>query len=98
MGPMIGPIMIPMPQIAIICDWRDGLLVSIMVDWLSGEMKAPVAPCSARNSTIWVTFWAMPHSIEVKTKPATEAMNNRREPKRSASQPVSGMASATATI
>lgn len=90
--------MIPIPQTAIICDWREGLLVSIIAAWLSGEMKAPVAPCSARNSTISVTFWAIPQSIEDSTKPVTEARNSRRDPTRSASQPVIGMATATATI
>ena len=90
--------MMPMPHSAIICGWRDGLLVSIIAAWASGEMNAPEAPCKALNTTIWVTFWAIPHSIEANTKPATETMNSRRDPIRSASQPVIGMATATATI
>ena len=95
---MIGPIMIPMPHMAIICGWRLGRLVSIIAAWLSGEMNAPAAPWSARKITISVMFCAMPHSIEAITKPTTEKMNRRREPILSASQPVIGMATATATI
>ena len=90
--------MIPIPHTAIICDWRDGLLVSIIAAWLSGAINAPVAPWSARKITISVTFCAMPHSIDDKTNPVTENRNSRREPTRSASQPVIGMATATATI
>ena len=90
--------MIPMPHIAIICGCRDGLLVSTIAAWLSGAMKAPVAPCKARKITISVMFWAIPHSIDDSTKPVTEAINSRRDPIRSASQPVIGIATATATI
>ena len=90
--------MIPIPHSAIICGCREGRLVSIMAVWLSGEMNAPVAPCSARKITIWVRFCAVPQSIEEATKPATEKMNSRREPIRSASQPVTGMQIAVATI
>ena len=52
----------------------------------------------SRNSTISSMFWAMPQSIEDATKPATEPMNSLRDPIRSASQPVIGMAIAVATI
>ena len=97
-GPRIGPIMIPMPQIAIICDWREGLLISSMADWLSGAMNAPEAPCNARNSTISVMFCAIPHNIEATMNPAVERMNRRRDPTRSANQPVIGIATALATI
>ena len=41
---------------------------------------------------------AMPHNIEDSTNSATEMMNNRRDPTRSASQPVIGMATALAMI
>ncbi len=90
--------MIPMPQIAMTCAWRLGREVSSMKLWLSAGMKAPATPWSARNSTISSRFCAMPHSIEAAMKPATERMNSRRPPTRSASQPVTGMATAEATI
>ena len=40
----------------------------------------------------------MPHSIEAMTKPATDQMNSRREPIRSDSQPVIGIATAEAMM
>ena len=61
-------------------------------------MNAPVTPCNARKITISVMFCASPHIIEAMTNPDTENRNSRREPMRSASQPVIGMATAVATI
>ena len=90
--------MMPMPHSAIICACLLGLLVSSMKAWLSGAMKAPVTPCKARNRTISSRFCAMPHSMDDMMKPATERMNSRRPPTRSASQPVIGKATALAMM
>ncbi len=75
-----------------------GFEVSSSAAWLSGAMNAPATPCSARNSTISSRFCAMPHSIEATTNPPTDQMNSRREPIRSDSQPVMGIATAEAMM
>ncbi len=97
-GPMIGPTMIPAPQIAIARPCSSlGLMLRRTV-WLSGTSEAPKTPCSVRKSTISTRLFAMPQSIEVTMKPVTEVMNSSRSPMRSDSQPVTGVMIAAATI
>ncbi len=54
-------------------------------------------PWSTRNSTISVRLCAAPHSADATMKPATESRNRLRDPIRSESQPVIGIAIAVAT-
>ena len=98
MGPRIGPIMIPIPQIDIARACRSGGLISSITDCDSGLMKAAAIPWRKRNATISSRFCAAPHAIEVRTKPTIAARNNCRRPIRSASQPVIGIATAEAMI
>ena len=88
----------PMPQIDIALACFDGGLMSIITVWLSGFMNAAATPWSTRNKTIAGRFVASPHSIEAAVKPIIAARNKLREPTRSASQPVTGIATAEATI
>ena len=61
-------------------------------------MKAPLTPCTARNSTISVSDVAIAHSTEAMVKPTTEISSSRLRPTRSASQPLIGKAIAEATM
>ncbi len=63
-----------------------------------GINAAPQIPCSKRKSTIWGRLSAMPHSAEVRVKPATEIRKTPLMPKAPASQPVSGVIIAAATM
>ncbi len=51
-----------------------------------------------RNATISPSEVAMPQASEASVKPVTATENSIRRPSRSASQPVSGVAMAEATI
>jgi hypothetical protein len=51
-----------------------------------------------RNSTICSRLCAAPHSAEAMMKPTIEIRNRLREPMRSETQPVIGIAMAEATI
>ena len=64
----------------------------------SGTIAAPNTPCSRRNTTISSRLQAMPQSIEVTVKPTTEIRNSSLRPKRSDSQPVTGVMIAAATM
>ncbi len=55
-------------------------------------------PWSSRNSTIWVRLSAAPHRAEAMVNSATEIRNTRLRPNRPASQPVSGIVMAAATM
>ena len=67
---MIGPTMIPAPQIAIALPCSSRVLMLRSTVWLSGTSAAPQMPCSVRKTTISVRLVAMPQSIEATTKPA----------------------------
>lgn len=97
-GPRIGPTMIPMPQIDIAAACFERGLMSIITVWLSGFMNAAAMPCRMRKATICGMLSASPHSIEAATKPAIAQRNRLREPIRSDSQPVTGIATAAATM
>ena len=64
----------------------------------NGINAAPHTPCSKRKRTIWARLSAKPHSAEATVKPATEIRKIRLMPKAPASQPVSGVMIAAATI
>ena len=86
-----------MPNQAIAGPARSGGLISSSKTWLSGTRLAPKAPCRKRNTTSISMFAAMPQPSEVSVKPATDSAMMRMRPKRSASQPDSGVAIAAAT-
>ena len=66
--------------------------------WESGTSAAPKMPCSTRKRIISSRLVAMPQAIDAAMKPAVETMNSSRRPKRSASQPVTGVMIAAATM
>ena len=90
--------MMPTPHSAIAWPCLARGQASRMKACASGAMNAPKAPCNMRNTTICSSDCASPHSIDAATKPATDHRNNCRRPIFSASQPVSGVAMAVATI
>ncbi len=95
---MIGPTMMPAPQIAIAlpCSSRLLILRSTVCD--SGTSAAPQMPCRVRKTTISPRLVAAPQAIEVRMKPPTETMKSSRSPIRSESQPVTGVMIAAATM
>ena len=95
---MIGPTMIPAPHSAIAWPNFSGGLMSSRMVCDKGTMAAPKTPCNSRNATIAVMLQASPHSIEAATKPMMQATNTSLRPKRSASQPVTGVMIAAATM
>ena len=95
---MIGPTMMPAPQIAIARPCSSLLLILSSTVCDSGTSDAPNMPCSVRKTTISPRLVAMPHSIEATTKPATDTMKSSRNPNRSLSHPVTGVMIAEATI
>ena len=50
-------------------------------------MIAPPIPCPPRDSMSISGFWASPHSNEPAVKMTSPTTNNKRRPKRSASDP-----------
>ena len=95
---MIGPTMMPMPQIDIALGWSLGALMSSITVWLKGLRNAAVMPWRMRKATISSSVCAAPHMAEAMTKPTVAIRNRLREPIRSESQPVIGIAMAEATI
>src|SRR5450830_2031327 len=97
-GPRIGPIITPMPQMAMAepCFSRGLMSSSTACD--SGTSAAPNTPCNKRAATISDKVPDKPHSTEAMVKPATETRKVFFWPKRSHNQPVSGVAMAAATI
>ena len=95
---MIGPRMTPMPHTAIALAWRSGGLIWNKTAWLSGTSAAPHTPCSRRKMTSSARLCAAPHKAEAIVKPATENRNTYLMPNRPASQPVSGVMIAAATM
>ena len=79
-GPMIGPTITPMPQIAMALPWRSGGLMSSITVCESGAMKAAKMPWKTRKATISSRLVEMPHSIEAMTNPPTATRNRLREP------------------
>ncbi len=59
-----------MPQIAIALLRCSPGNICNMMDCDKGTSDAPNTPCMKRNSTIWKSEPAMPHSAEVMTNPA----------------------------
>jgi hypothetical protein len=53
----------------------------------AGVSSAPVTPCSARAATRTSMLGASAHTSEVTPKPSTPAVNIRRSPKMSPSEP-----------
>ena len=90
--------MMPAPHIAIAWPWRSFGLMSSRNVWESGTMAAPKTPCRRRKSTIVSRLHAMPHSMEETVNPTTEVRNSSLRPSRSASQPVTGVMIAAATM
>jgi len=87
-----------MPQIAIAGPWRSGGLMSSRIAWLIGMSAAPNMPWSSRKPTSSPRLVAMPHSPEAMVKPMIEICISRLRPIRPASQPVSGVMIAAATM
>ena len=65
--------------------------------WLSGTRLAPAKPCRKRNSTSISRLADRPQPIDASVKKSTDPAMIRPRPKRSASQPESGVAMAPAT-
>ena len=97
-GPMIGPIMMPAPKIAIACPSFSRGLMSSRMACASGTIMAPPTPWITRNSTICSRLVAMPHNTDAAVKLATASSSSILRPRRSDSQPVSGVAMAEATM
>ena len=87
-----------MPHTAIAWACRCGGLICSSTDCDSGTSAAPQIPCSSRKITICARLVANPHNAEVRVKPATEIRNTYLTPNRPASQPVSGVMIAAATM
>ena len=97
-GPMIGPTMMPAPHSAIAEPWRSLGLMSSRKVCDSGTIAAPNRPCSTRKSTMLSRLQETPHSIDITVKPTTVVRNSSLRPNRSASQPVTGVMIAAATM
>ena len=69
-----------------------------MVACDSGTRAAPNMPWNSRNSTIWFSVCAAPHSIEVTVKPIRQAMNRYLRPNRDAIQPTGAVMIAAAVM
>ena len=93
-GPMIGAIMMPIPQTDIDRAWREGGLISSIAVCERGPINAPITPWIKRKRTISSKFVEAPQAIDARTKPATAIRNKLRDPMQSESQPVMGVATA----
>lgn len=78
--------------------WRSGGLISSRIAWLIGTSAAPNTPCSRRKPTSSPKLLAMPHRPETAVKPTIDHSISRLRPNRPASQPVSGVMIAAATM
>ena len=90
--------MMPMPHIAIAAPCFSFGKASSSSDCEIGTSDAPNTPCRMRNSTISPMPVAIPHSSEATVKPLTAMISRRRRPSRPASQPVTGVRIAAATM
>src|ERR1700722_10878178 len=95
---MIGPIIVPMPQTAIALACRSGGFERSSTDCDNGTSAAPQIPCSTRLRTSWTRLVAAPHNADAMVNPTTETKNTHLMPNRPASQPVSGVMIAAATM
>ncbi len=71
---------------------------SSRIDWPSGWIGAPLAPCTRRQATRPSSVCAIPHMTVEKVKPARLQNWTRPRPKRVTSHPVMGMTTAVARI
>ena len=97
-GPIIGPITVPVPKIAIAVPWRSGGLMRNSVACDSGISPAPAMPWIARKITSWLRLVERPHSAEAVVNTAMQIRNTGLMPNRPASQPVSGIITAAQTM
>ena len=98
MGPRDGPIMLDMPKIDItVTCWERGELSSRRV-CPSGTSGAPAAPCRMRQKISSSSEFEAPHMKVEMPKNSAAAIITSRWPKRSASHPVAGVATAVATM
>ena len=97
-GPITGPMTTAMPKIDVTrpcC--RFGKVSSRMV-CDSGITGAPSAPCRTRHRISVSSESARPHIRVVSVKASTDQIMVSRRPKRAASQPVIGVATAVARM
>ena len=87
-----------MPHTAIAGPWRSGGLMSSRIAWLIGTSAAPKTPCSRRNPTSSPRPLATPHNPDTTVKPTIDHSISRLRPNRPATQPVSGVMIAAATM
>ena len=98
MGPSDGPIMLAMPKIEMtMACWRRGK-ESSRNDWPSGTSGAPAAPCTIRQKISSSSVRDAPHMKVETVKMVADQIMMVRWLKRSASQPVAGVATAVATM
>ena len=63
-----------------------------------GVSMPPPTPCRTRKPTSWPMVWAMPHITEPPTNRASAVRNTRLVPKRSPSQPLAGIHTASDSV
>ena len=97
MGPTTGPKIAPTPHIASAAGCSRGGNVASSTACPIGMIGAPNAPCATRNMISVSRLPAIPHRIEDAVKPSTVENIRVRQPRRAASQPVIGVATAVAT-
>ena len=96
---MIGPSIVPMPQIAIAWPCRSGGFESQQHRLRQRHQRRAANPLQqAVEHQLQAGSVAAPHRAEAMVKPITEAKNTHLMPNRPASQPVSGVMIAAATM
>ena len=96
MGPITGPNTDPTPHITSAngCKWRGK--VASRIAWPSGAIGAPKAPCRTRAKIRVSRLLARPQRADAAANPATVPNIMLRQPRRPASQAVSGVTMAVA--
>jgi hypothetical protein len=64
----------------------------------TGTIMAPPIPCRMRAAVNWPTLCDRPHRIDARVNTTMAVAKTEREPKRSATQPLTGMNTASASM
>ena len=97
-GPTTGATIAGHVMVEMACIRRLFSVLRTTISRPTGTIMAPPMPCSKRAAVNSVTFCDMPHSTDATVNTPIALKNTVREPQRSATQPLTGMKIASASI
>ena len=97
-GPSTGATTPGQVMVEIACIMRERSVLRTTIMRPTGTISAPPIPCSTRAAVKEARPVAEPHSTEATVKITMALANTLRDPRRSATQPLTGMNTASVSI